>query len=80
MITIENKTAELKSSMKQNWLQNSYQKTYADQFGFVIKYGSQHTLIYQGEPVVTVHSLVAAQLISTIILNDKILNSPIEES
>ena len=65
---------ELKESLKQNWLQNSYQKTYEDQFGFRIEYGKEYKLFYRNQELMSLRSLPAAKLISTIILNDKIMN------
>jgi hypothetical protein len=72
--TREDKEIELKDSMGQNWTSNSYSRYYQDQFGFVIYYAKNYRLEYRGRAIATVHSLVAAKLISTIILNDIISN------
>ncbi len=61
----------------QKWNMNTYSKTYADQYGFVIRYGYVYRLEHDDQFVVEVHSLSAAQLIAAIILNDLILNKKI---
>lgn len=76
LLNIEELAHPVAEDLKQNWLQNSYAKTFADQFGFVIEYGERYRLSYRGEEVVVVYSLQAAKLISTIILNDIIMNKP----
>lgn len=77
MATVPKKKAEAyKEDMKQNWLINSYARHMTDQFGFKITYGTTYSLSYKDTPVITVHSLQAAKLISTIILNDIIMNKP----
>lgn len=76
LLNIEELAYPVAEDIKQNWLQNSYAKTFADQFGFVIEYGERYRLSYRGEEVVVVYSLQAAKLISTIILNDIIMNKP----
>lgn len=63
-------------NLKQNWLQNTYQRKYSDQFGFVIEYGERYRLLYREKEMVVVYSLQAAKLISTIILNDIIMHKP----
>jgi hypothetical protein len=69
---------QYKEDMKQHWTQNSYAHSWHDQFGFTINYGKCHELIYKDRSVVKLHSLKAAQMISTIILNDTIMNKKIE--
>lgn len=63
-----------KDGMSQNWAQNSYQQNWSDQFGFVITYGSCHTLFYKKKEVYSFHSLDAAKVVSRVILNDIIMN------
>jgi hypothetical protein len=77
MATIPKKKPEAyKEDMKQNWLINSYARHMTDQFGFKITYGKTYTLYFKDNPITTLYSLQAAKLISTIILNDTIMNKP----
>lgn len=77
-VTKQQKELSLKESMRQNWLQNSYNSTYSDQYGFVIHYGKTYRLEFKGKEIVTMYSLTAAQLISTIILNDLVMHKKFE--
>lgn len=75
-MTIEQTEKALESTLKQNWLLNTYGKHYTDQFGFKIEYQSRkvtYRLTYKDELDLTVNSLTAAKMISTIYLNDVIM-------
>lgn len=67
----------LKEGIGQRWVLNSYDKSYSDQFGFMIRYGTEYRLSFKGQDLITVYSLITAKLISTIILNDIIMNKKI---
>lgn len=69
--------ASLKEDLKQNWTNSSYQKEYTDQFGFKIRYGTRIWLRYRDNWEIPVHSVAAAKLISTIILNDIVMNKKV---
>lgn len=72
-------TLGYKEPIGQKWVNNSYSKTYSDQFGFVIHYSDRiYHLKYKGEPITTLYSVEAAKLISTIILNDIVVNKQIK--
>jgi hypothetical protein len=70
--------SELKSDMSQKWIYNSTKRTHSDQFGFVIHVGNEYRLCYKGESICSLHSMPAARMISTIILNDIIMHKKIE--
>lgn len=67
------KHIDYRGDMKQNWTQNNYARTYQDQFGFTIRYGSHYQLEHHGVHLITLNSLQAAKDISTIYLNDLII-------
>ncbi|GAC1489838.1 MAG: hypothetical protein NVS1B13_19270 [Flavisolibacter sp.] len=74
------KERQLKESLKQHWLINSYQRHYTDQFGFKITYGETYSLYRNEVFIVKVYSFAAAKLISTIILNDHIMCKKIKKT
>jgi hypothetical protein len=63
---------ELLSDLQQNW--THINGGVVDQYGMKILTDNGFKLIYKGEYVLTLYSLPAAKLISTIILNDIIAN------
>lgn len=69
--------AGYKEGLKQNWTRNGYAGTVSDQFGCVIECGHIHYTLHIHEVEITkFYSLAAAKLVSTIILNDKIMCKP----
>ncbi len=67
--------AKLKEDLQQKWVINSYQRTYTDQFGFTISYGTKIRLNYRERWQIELQSIAAAKLISSIFLNDYVMNS-----
>lgn len=67
--------AGLKEDLQQKWINNSVQKTYTDQFGFTIHYGTRIRLNYRERWQIELQSIAAAKLISTIYLNDIVTNT-----
>lgn len=66
---------QLKSGFNQKWTLNSYDKSYGDQFGCVIRYHRNlYNLSVKEHKVNNLYSLEAAKLISGIILNDIVMH------
>ena len=68
--------AEYKEDLKQNWIKGGHDNRYCyrDQFGFRIEPGTKYKLYWNNELVTKTYSMVAAQEISRILLNDKIMH------
>lgn len=57
--------------MKQNWTWNGH--SYTDQFDFEIEVQKTYKLYWHGNYITETHALSTAKLLSTILLNDKII-------
>jgi hypothetical protein len=80
---LKNQHTGLIEGLGQKWSLNSYRKIYTDQFGFEIYYGNaqaKYQLRMKGVFILEFNSLQAAKVVSTIILNDKILNGKVIKS
>lgn len=65
------KESTLKEDMRQNWSQSRY--GYYDQFHFRIERGDKYKLYWHEIYITETHTLQAAKIISTVLLNDKII-------
>lgn len=71
------KVEEYKEGLQQKWVYNSHSRYHSDQFGCRVQTRvKQYTLYVKEVKITTFYSLRAAQLVSTIILNDMIMHMP----
>lgn len=67
---------EYKESIGQDWRKTTRDNVWIekDQYGYIIEIGQHYSLFHQDKFILKTNSKEAAKLISTILLNDKIIH------